>query len=125
VFIWFRQGADLRSYFTGWHSTYVAARLCPGFWTAYGVTTLDRHLHFVQDASRASLKWSRGVLLTITFSAEHLGQVNRITYPVLVPGTSGFWKFFVICIFIFKDCLISVRPASPMEMRQHVQEGFC
>lgn len=44
-----------------------------------GVRIVDRFRHRVQDASRVSLKWSRGVLLTIRFSAVHTGQVNRIT----------------------------------------------
>jgi len=44
-----------------------------------GVRIVDRFRHRVQDASRVSLKWSRGVLLTMRFSAVHTGQVNRIT----------------------------------------------
>jgi hypothetical protein len=33
------------------------------------------------------------------FSFVHAGQVNRITYPALVPLISGFEGFFVIRIF--------------------------
>jgi hypothetical protein len=53
------------------------------------VSTRERFRHFEQEASRDSLKWSLGVLLTIEFSAAQIGQVNRITYPVLVPEISG------------------------------------
>jgi hypothetical protein len=44
-------------------------------------------------------------LLTIKFSAAHWGQVNRITYPVLVPEISGFCDC-VIDVFVldFRNC---------------------
>lgn len=60
-----------------------------GFAGPLGVSTVDRFRQDLQDASRVSLKWSRGVLLTMMFSTAHTGQVNRITYPVLVPMISG------------------------------------
>ena len=37
----------------------------------------------------------------IVFSVWQTGQVNRITYPVLVPITSGFKECFIIVSFIF------------------------
>jgi len=77
----------------------------PVFCTIAGVVTTHRFLHRVHEASRATLKWSRGVLLTIWFSALHWGQVNRITYPDLVPAISGFTdEFFievVVCGILF------------------------
>jgi hypothetical protein len=73
----------------------------PVFCTIAGVVTTHRFLHRVHDASRATLKWSRGVLLTIWFSALHWGQVNRMTYPDLVPAISGFTvEFFIDNVFL-------------------------
>jgi hypothetical protein len=68
----------------------------PAFCTIAGVVTTYRFLHRVHDASRATLKWSRGVLLTIWFSVLHWEQVNRMTYPDLVPAISGFTDGFFI-----------------------------
>jgi len=73
----------------------------PGFCTMAGVVTTHRFRHRVHEASRATLKWSRGVLLTIWFSALHWGQVNRMTYPDLVPAISGFTdEFFIDLLFL-------------------------
>jgi hypothetical protein len=40
----------------------------------------------------------------MAFSVEQAGQVNRITYPLRVPGISGFTEFFII----FTDFLLGV-----------------
>ena len=66
-----------------------------------GVSTVERCLHCLHVESRVSRKWSRAILLMIAFSAWQTGQVNRMTYPVLVPITSGFKLCFIIVSFIF------------------------
>jgi hypothetical protein len=55
-----------------------------------GVITVERFLHWWQVASRDSRYHSFGVLFTIALSFRQEGQVNRMTYPVLVPLTSCF-----------------------------------
>jgi len=40
----------------------------------------------------------------MAFSVEQAGQVNRITYPLRVPGISGFIEFFIIVIRILLWC---------------------
>jgi hypothetical protein len=42
--------------------------------------------------------------LTIAFSVEQAGQVNRITYPLRVPAISGFTEFFIIGLVFFSRC---------------------
>jgi hypothetical protein len=37
----------------------------------------------------------------MAFSVEQAGQVNRITYPLRVPGISGFMEFFIIVLRIY------------------------
>jgi hypothetical protein len=37
----------------------------------------------------------------MAFSVEQSGQVNRMTYPLRVPGISGFTEFFIIVVRIF------------------------
>ncbi len=50
---------------------------------------VDRCLQCLQVAVWISLKCSFGILETMMFSAAQTGQVNRITYPALVPLISG------------------------------------
>jgi hypothetical protein len=93
----------------------------PVFCTIAGVVTTYRFLHRVQDASRATLKWSRGVLLTIWFSALHWGHMNRMTYPDLVPAISGFTELFFIEVFVL-GILFGGRARSRGEIRSCIQE---
>lgn len=37
---------------------------------------------------------------------EQAGQVNRITYPLRVPGISGFKEFFIIVLSVYVGCSI-------------------
>lgn len=63
-----------------------------------GVRTFRRVRQCRHDATRLTLKWSRAELLTMILSAVHAGQVYRITYPVRVPLTSGYWVFAIIVL---------------------------
>ena len=83
------------------HPTYDGTEDNAGFWFVPGVRIVKRCLHCLHVESRVSRKWSLAILLIITFSVWQTGQVNRITYPVLVPITSGFKECFIIVSFIF------------------------
>lgn len=64
-----------------------------------GVSTVERTLQRLQAEIWTSLKWSLGVLVMITFSRAHAGQVNRILFPALVPSIPVFSVSFVIGVF--------------------------
>jgi len=45
----------------------------------------------------------------MAFSVEQPGQVNRITYPLRVPGISGFMEFFIIAVLMLIGVLSGVK----------------
>jgi hypothetical protein len=92
-------------------------------WFTEGVSIVERILQCLQVESRVSLKLSLGVLVIIKFSVAHSGQVNRITYPVLVPFISGLKAYFFIVVF-FLVVFLSGATISGLVTGVSVQKRF-